>query len=96
MTSLLRWNDTDPMAIYENYGPHFKSGAEYEAWHTAGIELTAAALEIAKDDPSLLDDYPGFERVMWSDDGDMKRYGMSRDQFREVLQEVYEHCRKYK
>jgi hypothetical protein len=53
--------------------------------------LYDAASQIGRDDPDFLGcDFEAFCRVMWTDDSDMKRYFMSRDEYRAALREAWE------
>jgi hypothetical protein len=49
--------------------------------------LYAMAIELAQDDPDLARaDFESFCNVLWTDDGDMKRAGLTREEFRLALQ----------
>jgi hypothetical protein len=52
-------------------------------------ELLAAAREIAQDDPELLLDYDGFERVLWPDDNTLKEHRLSRANYGDLIEQVF-------
>ncbi len=52
--------------------------------------LYDAALELAQNDPELARaDFESFCTIMWTDDGDMKRAGLTREEFRLALQHAW-------
>jgi hypothetical protein len=51
--------------------------------------LVAAAREILKDDPDLLQDFGGFARVMWDDDSERKKHGVSADEYGHLLRKAF-------
>jgi len=51
--------------------------------------LVAAAQEILKDDPGLLQDFGGFARVMWDDDDERKQHGLSADEYGYLVRKAF-------
>ena len=52
--------------------------------------LCDAAIERAQENPELARaDFESFCNVMWTDDGDMKRAGLTREEFRIALQSAW-------
>ena len=74
------------------WGRFFARGPEGGHRMTDKIEACAtvlydAAMERAQDDPDLARaDFESFCNVMWTDDGDMERAGLTREEFRLALQ----------
>lgn len=62
---------------------------EGEKMNAAYANALDCATEIFKDDVNFMVDYERFELVMWPDDYDLKEYGLSREEYGEVLKRVY-------
>jgi hypothetical protein len=51
--------------------------------------LVEAAQEILEDDPDLLQDFGGVARVMWDDDDERKKHGVSADEYGYLLRKAF-------